>query len=340
MAAWVLHVGDACLMGRSIIRVLIVDDYEPWRRFIRLTLLAYEKLQVIGEVCDGLEAVPKAQELQPDLILLDIGLPRLNGIEAARKIREVSPASKILFLSENRSLDIVEKALSTGASGYVLKADAARELLAAIGAILQDKQFMSASLAGDRLINESVDHGSPSPQRHNAGFYSDDRFLLDGLTQFIGTALKAGDAAILVATESHRERLLPRLQAYGLDIANAIEQGRFIALDAAKAVSAFVRNDLPDPALFLQVADNLITTAAKSSTGPHPRRVALCGECDPPLWTVGKGEAAIRLEQLWNDIAGRYDVDILCAYSLRSHGLMDSHLFGRICAEHSAVHTR
>lgn len=327
-------------MGRSFIRVLIVDDYEPWRRFVRLTLLAYERLQVIGEVCDGLEAVPKAQELQPDLILLDIGLPHLNGIEAARKIREGSPASKILFVSENRSLDIVEKALSTGASGYVLKADAARDLLAAVEAILQGKQFMSASLAGDRLANERVDPSSPRPQRHNAGFYSDDRFLLDGLTQFTGTALKAGDAAIVVVTEAHRERLLPRLQAYGVDIANAIERGRFIALDAAKAVSAFMRNDLPDPALFLQVADNLITTAANPTTGAHPRRVALCGECDPPLWTVGKGQAAIRLEQLWNDIAGRYDVDILCAYSLRSHGLMDSHLFGRICAEHSAVHTR
>jgi DNA-binding NarL/FixJ family response regulator len=138
-------------MGRSIIRVLIVDDYEPWRRFIRLTLLAYERLQVIGEASDGLEAVPKAQKLQPDLILLDIDLPHLNGIEAARKIREISPASKILFVSENRSLDIVEEALSTGASGYVLKADSATELLAAVGAILQGKQFMSASLAGDRL---------------------------------------------------------------------------------------------------------------------------------------------------------------------------------------------
>jgi DNA-binding NarL/FixJ family response regulator len=317
-----------------------VDDYEPWRRFIRLTLLAYEKLQVIGEVCDGLEAVPKAQELQPDLILLDIGLPKLNGIEAARRIREVSPKSKILFVSENRDWDTAEEALRAGGCGYVVKSDAARELLSAVEAVLQGKQSLSPSLAGDRLANERVDDISPRPQHHEAGFYSDDQRLLDGLTQFIGAALKAGNAAIVVATESHRERLLPRLQAYGLDIANAIEQGRFIALDAAKAVSAFMRNDLPDSALFLQVADNLITTAARPTTGAHPRRVALCGECDPPLWTVGKGEAAIRLEQLWNHIAGRYDVDILCAYSLRSHGLMDSHLFGRICAEHSAIHTR
>jgi DNA-binding NarL/FixJ family response regulator len=327
-------------MGRSTTRVLIVDDYEPWRRFVRLTLLANEKLQIIGEAANGSEAIEKAQELQPDLILLDVGLPKLNGIEAARRIRDVSPKSKILFVSENRDWDTAEEALRAGGCGYVVKSDAARELLSAVEAVLQGKQSVSASLAGDRLSDERVDDSSPRPQHHEAGFYSDDQYLIDNLTQFIGTALKVGNAAIVVATESHRERLLPRLQAYGLDIGSAIEQGRFIALDAANAVSMFMRKGLPDPDPFLQVADNLITTAAKSIAGERPRRVALCGECDPPLWTFGTGEAAIRLEQLWNVVAARYDVDILCVYSLRSHGLMDSHLFGRICAEHSAVHTR
>lgn len=118
---------------------------------------------------------------------------------------------------------------------------------------------------------------------------------MDGVTQFIGAALKTGNAAIVVATESHRERLLPSLQAHGLDIIGAIEQERFVALDAANAVSTFMRYELPDPARFLQVADDLITTAAKSTTGEGSGRVALCGECDPPLWTLGNGEAAIPL---------------------------------------------
>lgn len=319
------------------IRVLVVDDYEPWRRFIRLTVLAYEKLQIIGEASDGLEAVRKAQQLQPDLILLDIGLPGTNGIEAARQIRKVSPTSKILFVSENPSWDIAGEALRAGGSGYIVKSDAARELISAIWVVLQGKLFVSARLTNDRPANDRVDTSSPPLRRHEAGFYSDDQRLLDGLTQFIGAALKNGNAAIVVATQSHLERLRPRLQAHGLDIIAAIEQGRFVALDAANAVSTFMRNELPDPARFLQVADHLITTAAKSATGERSRRVALCGECDPPLWTLGNGEAAIRFEQLWNVIAARYDVDILCAYSLRSDSLMDSHLFGRICAEHSAV---
>jgi len=139
-------------MGASSIRVLVVDDYEPWRRFERLTFLGREDLQIIGECSDGDEAVQKADELKPDLILLDISLPTLNGIEAARHIRQVSPNSKILFVSENRSPDIAEEALSTGAEGYVVKSDAAGELLPAIKAVLEGKRFISTSLASHFLV--------------------------------------------------------------------------------------------------------------------------------------------------------------------------------------------
>jgi DNA-binding NarL/FixJ family response regulator len=139
-------------LSEASIRVLVVDDHEHWRRFASTTLLKQPELQVIGEVSDGLEAVQQAEELQPDLILLDIGLPRLNGIEAARRIRKVSPASKILFVSENRSADIAEEALSTGAGGYVVKSDAAGELLPALKAVLEGKRFVSGSLAGHFLV--------------------------------------------------------------------------------------------------------------------------------------------------------------------------------------------
>jgi DNA-binding NarL/FixJ family response regulator len=125
------------------VSVLVVDDYEPFRRFICSTLRKRPELQIVGETADGLEAVHKAEELQPDLIVLDIGLPSLSGIEAARQIRKLSPKSKILFISQESSADVVQEALALGALGYVVKAHAASELLAAVGAVLQDRQFIS-----------------------------------------------------------------------------------------------------------------------------------------------------------------------------------------------------
>ncbi len=111
------------------VRVLVVEDHELFRRFVCSTLGERSELQIIGEASDGLEAVRKAEELHPDLILLDIGLPSLNGIEAARRIHKLSPESKILFVSQESSVDVVREALGTGASGYVVKTDAGRELL-------------------------------------------------------------------------------------------------------------------------------------------------------------------------------------------------------------------
>jgi len=103
-------------------------------------------MEIIGEAADGLEAVQKAELLQPDLILLDIGLPRLHGLEAAGRIHELSPRSKILFVSEDLSGDIAEASFRTTALGFVLKSDAARELWPAMEAVLQGKRFVSGSL--------------------------------------------------------------------------------------------------------------------------------------------------------------------------------------------------
>ena len=105
-------------------------------------------MHIVAEATDGLEAVQKAEEFQPDLILFDVGLPKLNGIEAARRIRTVSPESKILFVSQESSADVVQEALRLGALGYVAKTQAGSDLLAAVEAIFQGGRFVSAGLAG------------------------------------------------------------------------------------------------------------------------------------------------------------------------------------------------
>ena len=127
-----------------LIRVLVVEDFEPFRRFICSTLEKKSELQVVCEVSDGLEAVQKAEELQPDLILLDIGLPTLNGIEAARQIRKLAPEAKIIFVSQESSADVVQEALSL-AWGYVVKTHAGSELLSAVDAVLLEKQFVGST---------------------------------------------------------------------------------------------------------------------------------------------------------------------------------------------------
>ena len=338
------------------VRVVVVEDHEQFRRFIYSTLEKAPELQVIGIVSDGLAAVQKAEELQPDLILLDIGLPKLNGIEAARRIRRLSPETKILFVSQESSADVVREALGTGASGYIVKTDAGRELLEAVSAVLRGEFFVGARFSGHDFVRDSnevafqefrtgsdvapLQRSTEIARRHEVVFYSDDAGLLDDLTRFIGAALEAGNSAVVVATESHRDSLLPRLEAHGVDIAAAIEQGRYIALDAAAALPTFMLRDAPDPVRFLKVLGDLISTAAKAVKGKEAR-VAIFGEMCHLLWTQGKAEAAIQVEKLGNQLAKRYAVDILCGYDVgKVQGGMDSHIFQRICAEHSAVHFR
>jgi DNA-binding NarL/FixJ family response regulator len=131
------------------IRILIVDDCAAWRRAVSTMLEEDPKCQIVCEVSDGLEAIQECMDRQPDLVLLDVGLPRLDGLEAARQIRMVAPEAKILFLSAIPWLDVVREALRIGADGYVLKSEAADDLMNAMRAVMEDKQFVSSKLVAE-----------------------------------------------------------------------------------------------------------------------------------------------------------------------------------------------
>ena len=140
----------------SGVQILIVDDSVPWQRFVQSQLEAAPGLKVITVAADGLDGVQKANEIQPDVVLMDVSLPGMNGIEATRQIRRISPGSKVLFLSMLDELNVIQAAFEAGGSGYVLKWDAGRDLIPAIGAILLGQRFVSYSLTGW--------HGSSNPQ--------------------------------------------------------------------------------------------------------------------------------------------------------------------------------
>jgi DNA-binding NarL/FixJ family response regulator len=321
----------------SLIRVLVVDDFENWRRQVHSLLQARPAWQVIAEASDGSEAVQKAEELKPDLIVLDVGLPNLSGIEAARQIRQRSPNSEIIFLSQNSDLDVVRAALDTGALGYVCKTDAGRELLPAMDAVLRGEQFVSSSLKVPQFSDTSVQKAT---HRHEVLFYSDDTVLLDRLSRFVAAALDAGNAAIVLATKAHRDSLLQRLKARGVDTDAALHQGTYISLDAADALSTIMVNGLPDPVRFFGGLGGFIEAAAKAAKSEQPQ-VVVFGEAVALLQAEGKANAAIRFEQLGNDLAKTHEVDILCAYPLSGfHGAEDEHVFQSICSEHSAVYSQ
>jgi DNA-binding NarL/FixJ family response regulator len=338
----------------------LVDDFAPWRRLIHTLLKKRPELQIVCEVSDGLDAVQKARELKPDLILLDIGLPTLNGIGAAQRIRNFAPKSKILFVSENYSEDIAREALGIGGCGYVIKSDAGTDLLAAVDAVILGKQFVSARLASqfsDGVTNpQSLDRRRikeilatfstrfPRNQKktrcHEAQFYSDEAHLLNRLTRFVGGALRAGNVVVALPTEPHRDSFVEGLQAHGLDVRAATQRGTYISLDVAQTISRFMVNDRLDPVRYLEGMADLVESALRAATSARPR-VAVYGELTVPLLAQGNADAAIQIEQLSNAFANEYDLDILCMYPTNNYfGKITDHVLQRICAEHSAVHSQ
>lgn len=317
------------------LRVLVVDDCEPWRRFVSATFQKQKGLQILLEVADGLEAVYRGEDLRPDLIVLDIGLPTLNGIKAAQRIREVSPNSKILFLTEENSPEIAEAALEAGGFGYLVKSDAGRELLPAMKAVSEGKRYMSTRLVGQAFFASPDDDASEDFSRHELQIYPNDASLLEGFAKFIAGGLSAGNAVVLLATETHRRALFQKLQMQGFDLDAIVRSGSYISIDVYETVSSFMPDDQPDPARLENMVRRLIEKASKAPTGAT-RSVTACGEWAPLLWTQGKLDAALRVEELWDEVSHKYGLNSLCGYLSRTlQGEKGHQIFQKISSVHS-----
>ena len=299
--------------GGEPYRILVVDDFAGFRRFVNSALRRRTRFQIV-EASDGLAAVQKAEELKPDLILLDIGLPSLNGLEVARRIREFDPSARILFLSQECSADVILEALGLG--GYVHKSSAQRDLLPAIEAVLKGRQFVSPGLEFRERTNPS--------HRHEIIFCCEDEMLVNGLVRFVAAALNAGDAAIVWATEPHRADIRQRLYGQGVDVDSAIQRGTYISSDVSEP---------PDPQRILSSIKGLRDAAFRMGRR-HPR-VSVCGERAGRLWAEGQTERALRIEKLFSELAKTSDIDILCVYPLPQRHEEDA--FKSLCAEHTIV---
>jgi signal transduction histidine kinase len=193
---------------------------------------------------------------------------------------------------------------------------------------------------GTDYTQARVGKGSWSQQgehQHGVQFYSQDEFLLEELSEYVGNALRAGDAAVVVATEQHRDGLLPGLMAQGLDIAALLDAGRFVSMDAGQLLATFMSDGWPNEGRFKDVVGGIVAKARACAAGVQPR-VAIFGEMVALLWADGKTEAAIRLEQLWNELARTKPFSLFCAYPMSSFNREeDARLLLKVCNEHSAV---
>ena len=313
----------------SRLRVLVVEDHEPFRRVICELLQQRADLLIVGEAADGLDAISQAEALRPDVVMLDIGLPKLTGIEVAARIRAKVPGAKLILVTNESSLEVVEQAFRRGAHGYVYKPRVQRDVLAVLEAVIRGGRFVSGSL-------ERIAQGdSLASHRHHVVFCSTDAILIGAFSRFIAGELGEGNAVVAVVTAAHERRLQSSLEASDVDVALAIRQQRYFPVNVSELLAKATVNGRPDPLRCLDVAGDLLTDVTRRATD-RDARIAACGEGTSILWTHGHVEAAIQLEHLWDEIAMSRQIDILCVYPLAARD-QSVPAVRRLCAEHTAV---
>ena len=306
-------------------RVMIVDDYELWRRHVDAALRRSRKWQLVGEASDGREAVERARLLRPDLILLDIGLPGEDGIQTATRLLAEDPGLKILFLSEHQSPELVHAALATGARGYVVKSNAGRELVPAMSAIVDGRQFISACVS------------APGPFHHAVAFYDDEARLLDDFARYAEPIAKAGDVLLVLSLASRLEKLEGSLRLRGVRVDRLTDEGQIRWLVVEDTLSSVMVDDWPDEARFSTLITPIVADATTRSMAQRTR-IAAWGECAPTLWRQGKAEAAVRVEQVWDQMARRHQIETFCAYTTNEVPYdEDNSIHQQVCQVHSVI---
>ncbi len=196
-------------------KVLIADDHEVVRHGIRVMVQGCPNLEVCGEACDGRQAVQMAAKLRPDIVIIDIGMPQLNGLDATRQIVHMDPNVKVLILTMHESEQIVREVLAAGARGYLLKSDAGRDLISAIEALASRKTFFTSKVA--EIVLETYLKGGPEQPVSKDVLTSREREVVQLLAEGKSTKEVAVALGLSVKTaETHRSNLMRKLDVHSV----------------------------------------------------------------------------------------------------------------------------
>jgi DNA-binding NarL/FixJ family response regulator len=230
LSAVQIHYGGACM---EALRLLVADDHEVVRKGVRSLIEAQPGWEVAAEASNGREAVEKAKEMKPDVTVLDIGMPSLNGLEAARQMLKNDARAKIVILTMHESDEVIREVLDVGARGYVLKTDAGRDLVTAVNAVRSNKTFFTAKVAQmvlDGYLNKKPKKEQANPP--NGRLTARQREIVQLLAEGKSSKEVAVALGLSVKTaETHRANIMRRLDCHSV----------------SELVRYAVRNNIIDP---------------------------------------------------------------------------------------------
>ena len=279
------------------LRILIADDYAPLRRSIRSLLESHAQWRVCGEAADGEEAVEEADRLKPDVVLLDVSMPKLNGLEAARRIRQSVPTAQFLVLTMDSSDQLPKEARRAGAREVVMKSDADRSLIEAIESLR----------APDRAIPLA---GSVIRQwRHVAAFFGSEEERYRVLAPFIADGLAVGEKALHIIGSPDRDRHAARLTEAGIDAAGAEARHQLVLLPWEEA---YLRDGRFDEQAMIGLLRQILSDGVAEGY-PLTRGIA---HMEWALQDRPGVHDLIEYEWRLNEVLAECDDVVICAYDL------------------------
>jgi CheY-like chemotaxis protein len=337
--------------AKDLARILIADDHEWFRRTVRSFIESHREYHVCGEAGDGIDAIEKVRQLHPDIVLMDISMPQMDGLQATRILRREIPDCKVIIVTQDDPMIAREQAHSVDANGFVTKSDLTRDLLPTMRRVAMENNSIfdptknEPGVGSDRSLADAegvvAGQGEPwhglladaGPRDHIVQLYQDQQFLNRAVCRFAAAAIANGEGVILVPTVAHWDAFRPRLESEGVDVKAAEKRGQLTIVDADNLLPTFMRDGMPDSPVFLGLAANVVSQARGNG---RYTKVRWWGEMVNILWERGEVAASMQLEDLFDHLAEEQNIAIFCSFLMDNfNGDVHARMLPRLGENHS-----